>query len=144
MFRASIQSGLAAVVLLNVLTFSQGLDGWEFSANFIFGFIVASFFFWAVGAFFSVVALILLKPIADFTRPWISLSLFIIVGFAIAALLAYLLLHMGSHGDPPAIETEHWTELVRIITSMGLIGAVCAVVSWRAIRRIPRPEHVQT
>ena len=113
----------------------RSIDGIDLSFNFLAGFLMLSAFLWILGALFAFGLLLLLMPIADRTRPFISLPSFLVVGFGIAAYLGNQLLQMPSHGGPPPYETQSAAELAYTIVSAGVMGLGCAAASWISVRK---------
>jgi hypothetical protein len=135
LMRASAWSGTALVPLFFGSVALRSIDGIDLSFNFLAGFLMASAFLWMLGALFAFGLLLPLMPIADRTRPIFSLSLFLFVGFGIAAYLGNRALRMPSHGGPPPYETQSSADLAYSIISAGVMGMGCAAASWLSVRK---------
>lgn len=136
-FRAAAWSGIASVCLFFVIGFSRNTDSLELSLDLLWGLLIAVVFMWVSGAFAAFVLLLLLTPVADRVRPWLSMALFLVVGFFPPAWIEFEMIQTGEHGNPPAIQTEPLTKLAFDIALFGLMGSGCALAAWISLRMRP-------
>lgn len=135
MIRASSAAGKTLVPLFLIVAAARDIDQIALSTDFLIGLLFVSALLWGLGTLFAFVLLIPLKPIADRVRPWLSLSLFLLAGLSVSELLVYQALQIGSHGNPPPIQTAHWTDLAISIVWAGFMGLGCALAAWLSIRK---------
>jgi hypothetical protein len=138
LLRASASSGTIAVVLFFVVAAARNRESIEVTPDLLVGVLAAAVLLWIVGTLFAAVSLIALKPIADHSRPWLSLPAFLIVGFGVPAWLVYQSLHIGQHGDLPPIATKGLLDLSLTVASAGLVGLGSALAAWFSIRKSAR------
>ena len=133
--RASVASGVAAVVLSFGLAAVRSDEPFEMSSGFVKGAAIYAVLVWLIGAFFAAMLLVPLKPIADRCSRWVSLLVFVTIGAGITGWLGYLTLRVGAHGNPAPIDNMQWSELVLAVSYAGLQGFGCALAAWLSIRR---------
>jgi hypothetical protein len=137
MRKASAWSGVAFVLFFILIIAVRSGDTMEvlseFSAIGVIAMLYASFVLWGVGATFAFLALVPLRLVADRARPWVSLTLFLAVGFGISAFLGYCTLQYSAHEAPPPIATMSMSDVVLDVMTLGLIGLGCAAVAWVSI-----------
>ncbi len=133
--RAGLMSGILGCVFLAV----NEVLFFDFAPKFIAGLLLAAlplvFPSYFLGAFvLSILLLLPLRILFVHTSKSISLSIFVFVGFSVAALISICIALVSHHGQNPSTVTDV-AHKIFTTTSFGIMGGASAYICWRFLRK---------
>jgi hypothetical protein len=133
MIKSSTVSALTTVLLFWLVTLTW--EGAETDTrNMALSVVYVSVFIFSVSFGLCLFLLLFLGPIFKRFSAYVSLPIFIVIGFSIPALMLVVSYSMPEHGQTPILYTKDTIELVIDLLSIGFIGLGSALSAWYGLR----------